>query len=147
MSPKPTTTLDPVVDPALDVEALYRAWHGADTGAHAVAAGVRDAILTIARDAANDFRDRQVYLYLDGEPLGKLKYGVPITLRVPPGRHTVRAFNTLLSHTIELDVAPGEQVRLRCTNGMPAGGWLMLLFLHATYLSVRLERVDPAAAG
>ena len=63
-----------------------------------------------------------------------------MTREIPPGHHTVRAFNTLFSHTIEIDAVPGEHVRLRCTNGMPTAGWLMMIFLHVTALCVRLER-------
>ena len=50
------------------------------------------------------------------------------------------AFNTLLSHRIEIHAVAGEHVRLRCTNAMPTAGWLMMMFLHVTALSVRLER-------
>ena len=94
----------------------------------------------MTRNAAADFQDRQVFLYVDGESWGKVKYGRPVTREIPPGHHKVRAFNTLFSHTIEIDAVPGEHVRLRCTNGLAKAGWLMLIFLHFTALSVRLER-------
>ena len=79
-------------------------------------------------------------MFVDDEPLGKLKYGKTMSIEIAPGRHRVRAFNTLLSHTVEIHAVPGEHVRLRCTNGMPTAGWLMMMFLHVTALRVRLER-------
>lgn len=80
-------------------------------------------------------------MFVDGEPLGKLKYGKTMSMAIAPGRHLVRAFNTLLSHTVEIDAMPGDHIRLRCTNGMPTVGWLMMMFLHVTALRVRLEKV------
>lgn len=128
-----------VVDDVLDVAELERAWHGADPGKHPAATPVNRAQLTITRNSGADFQDRQVFLFVDDEPWGKVKYGRPMTREIPPGHHKVRAFNTLFSHTIEIDAVPGEHVRLRCTNGMPTAGWLMMIFLHVTALCVRLE--------
>ncbi|MEW6321941.1 MAG: hypothetical protein AB1635_12760 [Acidobacteriota bacterium] len=133
-------TLEPAVDDRAAMQALYRAWQGLDAEAPAAPARIKDAKLTVHRSSPDDFQDRQVFLFVDDEPWGKLKYGVPVTREVSPGRHHVRVFNTLFSHTLVVDVAPGEHARLRCTNGMPLGGWLFMLFLHVTYLRVRLER-------
>jgi len=137
MAPAVTTT---VIDDVLDVEEFERAWHGADPGNHPATTSVNGTLLTINRNSGGDFQDRQVFLFVDDEPWGKVKYGRPMTREIPPGHHKVRAFNTLFSHTIEIDAVPGEHVRLRCTNGMPTAGWLMMIFLHVTALSVRLER-------
>ena len=132
-------TLVPVIDEVLELDELHRAWHGEGLGAHPAPTAVKDAQITVSRQSPNDFQDRQVYIYVDGEAWGKVRYGQPMTREVKPGRHTVRAFNTLCSHTIEVNVEPGAHARLRCTNGMPKAGWLMMIFLHVTYLPVRLE--------
>lgn len=129
-----------LVDDLLGIEELERAWHGPSSGDGHATAKINNAQLSITRNGASDFQDRQVYLFVDDEPLGKLKYGKTMSIEITPGRHRVRAFNTLLSHRIEIDAVPGEHVRLRCTNGMPTVGWLMMMFLHVTALSVRLER-------
>ena len=135
MSPV-VTGLQPDV---FDREDFDRAWHGV-SGDHRTAPPVNKVQLTITRNGKSDFQDRQVYLFVDGEPWGKVKYGREVTGEIAPGRHRVRAFNTLFSHTIEINAVPGEHVRLRCTNGMPAAGWLLMIFLHVTALTVRLER-------
>lgn len=133
-------TFVPVIEPTLDIAALERAWHGASSGDRREAPPVKSAQLTITRNTSGDFQDRQVFLYVDGELWGKVKYGKPVTREIAPGRHKVRAFNTLFSHTIEVDAQSGEHVRLRCSNGMPTAGWLLMVFLHVTCLLVKLER-------
>ncbi len=135
---RPAVTTD--VDHVDDLAVLERAWHGANPDPHPPATTSGRAQLTITRNSANDFQDRQVYLFVDDEPWGKVKYGRPLTREIEPGRHRIRAFNTLFSHTIEIDAVPGEHVRLRCSNAMPTAGWLMMIFLHVTALTVKLER-------
>jgi hypothetical protein len=137
----PSAVFEPTTGVADEVEALYRAWRASAPGEPEGARVPQKTQLTIDRSSAHDFRDRQVYLYVDGEKLGKVRYGEPFTHEVAPGRHVVRVFNTLVSDKMTIDVAPGEHVRLRCTNGMPTAGWLMMVFLKVTYLTVRLERM------
>lgn len=131
---------DEVVDDVLDIDALERAWYGTASGTGPSGTKANQAHLTITRNAQRDFQDRQVYLFVDDQPWGKVKYGHAVSGDIAPGRHRVRAFNTLFSHTIEVEALPGEHVRLHCTNGMPTVGWLMMIFLHVTALRVRLER-------
>jgi hypothetical protein len=137
MAPAAVTT---VVDDVANIAVLERAWHGTNPGNHPSDTAINRAHLTISRNTANDFQDRQVYLFVDDEPWGKVKYGRPVTREIEPGHHRIRAFNTLFSHTIAIDAVPGEHVRLRCSNAMPTAGWLMMIFLHVTALRVRLER-------
>ncbi len=101
-----------------------------------------DAMLTIVRDHPQDVQDRPIYLWVDGEKWdGILRYGRTFTRTLTPGRHTIKAHNTLLGHTIEIDAGPGQEVRLRCTNGLTGGGMVMVLMLGVAYLRVRLERI------
>ena len=101
---------------------------------------INSATLTVTRNGNSDFQDRQVYLYVDGELWGKVRYGRPMSREIPPGHHKVRAFNTLFSHTIEVEAIPGEHVRLKCTNGLARGGWIMMVIWQVAALKVRLER-------
>ena len=128
----------PVTDTLLDRDAFERAWRGVPVGDPPVPAS--SAQLTVSRNTSGDFQDRQVYLWVDGESWGKIKYGHAITREVPAGSHVIRANNTLFSHTLAVAARPGEHVRVRCHNGMPRAGWLMMMFLHVTYLRVKLER-------
>ncbi|MEZ5288555.1 MAG: hypothetical protein R2712_27860 [Vicinamibacterales bacterium] len=133
---------DPLV-PIDDVSVLVRAYYGTVDTPPEAPTTVRDAQITVARQFPDDFQDRQIFLFVDDQPWEKVRYGQSVTRPVAPGRHRVRAFNTLFSRTLEIDVRPGEHVRLRCGNGFPRAGWLLMMVLHVTYLRVRLER-DPA---
>lgn len=139
MSPVTTAEADVAVKDVLDVEELQRAWHGPDSSATDVHK-INQAQLTVTRNGSGDFQDRQVYLYVDGELWGKVKYGKPVTREIPPGRHQVRAFNTMFSHTIEIEAVPGDHVRLKCTNGLSRGGWIMMVIWQVAALRVRLEK-------
>jgi hypothetical protein len=78
MSPVVTT-----VDDVLDVAELERAWHGPADTARKETSKINQAQLTVTRNTASDFQDRQVYLYVDGELWGKVKYGRPVVVEKP----------------------------------------------------------------
>ena len=122
-------------------EDFDRAWQlDSDTPRHP---RVRpETAIVLQRNSPHEFQDRQIYVFVDGEPIGKIRYGHLLNHPIEPGEHTVRVFNTLLSQTITIKAAPGEQVRLQCGNGMPTAGWLMMIFLHVTYLRVWIT-LDP----
>ena len=130
----------PVSDTLLDREEFERAWQGVPGGESATPTPATSAHLTISRNTAGDFQDRQVYVWVDGESWGKIKYGHPLSREIAPGPHRIRVNNTLFNDTLTFTARPGEHVRVRCHNGMPRAGWLLLVFLHATYLRVKLER-------
>lgn len=103
--------------------------------------------LTIERNAPEDVQDRVVNLWLDGERWDTLPYGRTRTRDIAPGRHVVKAHNTLFGTTIEFDAAPGEEVRLSCENGLTGGGKLMVLMLGVAYLRVRLTQLPSGVVG
>jgi hypothetical protein len=104
------------------------------------AAGV--TTLEIVRNHPQDIQDRPVYLWVDGEKWDSvLRYGATFTRELPPGRHKVKAHNTLFGHTVEFDAAAGETVRFRCENGLTGGGMVMVLMMGVAYLKVRLTRL------
>jgi len=108
---------------------------------------VTTARVTIVRDHPDDVQDRPVRLWLDGERLENLGYGKVFTRDIAPGRHVVKAHNTLFGTTLDIDAAPGEEVRVRCMNGMTGGGRLMVLLMGVAYLRVRLEQLPSGAVG
>ena len=129
----------PLIDTS-DLSVLVRAYHGPDGPGPDAPTVVKSARLTVRRRDPDDFQDRQIYLFVDDEPWGKVRYGQELTRELAPGPHRVRVFNTLFSKTLALEVTPGEHVRLRTGNGFPKAGWLLMMVLHVTYLLVRLER-------
>ena len=110
-----------------------------------------DARLTIARNHPQDVQDRPVYISVDGESWGILRFGKTLTRPIAPGARRVKAHNTLFSHTLTIDAQPAEDIQLHCTNGLTGGGMIMVLMLGVAYLRVRLARVpstiQPAAAS
>lgn len=137
-------TSEPFIDTS-DLAILQRAFSAGDPPAVPPPTTVRPGILTVARSFPTDFQDRSIELFVDDHSWGKVAYGHELSREIAPGRHRVRAWNTLFSQTMEVDVMPGEHVRLRCGNGFPRAGYLMMFFFQVTYLKVRLER-DAGAA-
>ena len=99
--------------------------------------------LEIVRDTADDVQDRWVRIFVDDLPEEILRYGETLTRRVAPGTHRVKAHNTLGSDTIQVEVAAGQTVRLRCHNHFARGGILMMLAIGFAFITVRLEVLDP----
>jgi hypothetical protein len=103
---------------------------------------VDPARLVITRDHPEDIQDRPVYLWIDGEKWdGVLKYGRTFERDLVAGPHTVKANNTLFSHTVRFEAAGGETIRFRCENGLTGGGMVMVLMMGVAYLRVRLTRL------
>ena len=122
-----------------DRDAFERAWQHAD-GSPFQARNAPETAIVVSRTSPHDFQDRQIYVWIDEEPLGKIRYGDAISRPIEPGRHSIRVFNTMFTRTLIVDAAPGEQVRVQCGTGMPTAGWLLMIFLHATYLRVWVRR-------
>jgi len=100
------------------------------------------AHLIITRDHPEDVQDRPVYLWIDGEKSDRpLRYGKTFERDLPPGRHHIKASNTLFSTKVEFDAAAGETIRYRCENGLTGGGMIMVLMMGVAYLRVRLKRL------
>ena len=97
-------------------------------------------MITVRRTAVDDVQDRQVYLSLDGEDWVTLYYGKEATRELAPGRHRLKANNTLVRRTVEFDVKPGEHVRFQCINRAHWTSMLFMAFLGAAILTVRLVR-------
>jgi hypothetical protein len=80
---------------------------------------------------------------LDGERIGVLMPGDSVAREVTPGRHRLKAFNTLLWKSVDVDVAAGEAPRYVVSNR--AGfGTLFVALLGTGPLYPRIER-EPAA--
>ena len=118
---------------------------GSGAGVVSLAEPVGPAMLTVRRTAGDDVQDRQVYLSLDGEEWATIYYGNELTREIAPGRHHLKANNTLVRHTVEFDVTPGEHVRYQCNNRAHWTAMLFMAFLGAAVLTVKLVR-EPHGA-
>lgn len=103
------------------------------------------SMITVRRTADDDVRDRQVYLSIDGEDWATVYYGQTVTREIAPGRHTLKANNTLVRKSVVFDVSPGEHVRFQCINKAHWTAMVFMAFLGAAFLTVRLVREqDPS---
>ena len=96
--------------------------------------------ITIGRKAAEDIRDRQVVVSIDGRTVASLLFGESITLPVEAGRHRLKVHNTLVWKTAEFDVTPGNEVRFTAVNRAGFGTYAMLSLLGVGPLYVSLRR-------
>ncbi len=100
------------------------------------------ARVTITRTEPNDVRDRQIVLSMDGAPRGTLLFGQQVTTEVTPGRHRLKAHNSLFWKNIEVDLQPGEQARFVVINRAGGGTLSLLGLLGVGPLYLTFERRD-----
>ncbi|MBI2963275.1 MAG: hypothetical protein HYY35_05920 [Deltaproteobacteria bacterium] len=85
---------------------------------------------------------------LDGERMAHLFPGQAVSREVAPGRHRLRAYNTLVWKTVRFDVRAGEHLGF-VTGNRSNLATMLFAVLGAGVLSVTLERAapeDPLAA-
>ena len=106
----------------------------------------QSALLTVRRPPPGGLGDPYpITVWLDGERLAVLLPGDAVTRETVPGRHRLKAYNTLWRKTVELDLAPGEQLTMVASNR--AGfGTMLFAMLGVGPLYVGLEREWPASA-
>lgn len=97
--------------------------------------------VTVTRTSQDDFKSRQLILWIDGMRLATLLWGDSFTTDLPPGRHSVRVSNTLVWKTLEFDVKPGEQIFFEAINRVGPGSYVMLVLFGAGPLYVTLKRM------
>ena len=67
-------------------------------------------------------------------------------MRFAPGRHTLRANNTLVWKTVEFEAEPGAHVHYTCVNRAPSSLYFMLFIFGVAPLYVVLRPGVPSAA-
>jgi hypothetical protein len=100
---------------------------------------LRPTLLTIHRTSPKDVKDRQVYFSLNGNQIGTLLFGQSVTREILPGRHKLRANNTLVWKTVEFEADPGAHVHYTCVNRAPSSLYFMLFLVGVAPLYVTLE--------
>ncbi len=97
--------------------------------------------VTITRTSAKDCQTRQVIVSLDGQRVATLLWGDTVRCDLAPGRHTLRAYNTLVWKTVEFTLRPGEQAFYEVVNRNGVSTFLMVAFLGVGPLFVDLRRM------
>ena len=72
--------------------------------------------VTVRRDHKDDVGQRQVMVRLDDGPRVTLVFGESFTSDVPPGRHELRAHNTLFRKRVPFTIEPGEHLEFILIN-------------------------------
>lgn len=103
------------------------------------------AWLIVERTSADDVRQRQIVVSLDGAPFATLLYGDRATREIAPGRHRLRAHNTLVWRTLEFDVAPGARLRFTAVNRAGPGTAALIALLGVGPLYLTLAPIDDEA--
>ena len=98
--------------------------------------------VTVSRTSDEDFKQRQLVIWIDGEKLGDLMFGDAFSRDVAAGPHTLRVSNTLVWKTVAFDVKPGEQVRFEVVNRPGRLTYPMLVLLGVGPLYVTVKRVS-----
>lgn len=98
------------------------------------------ARVTVTRRSPTDVKQRQVFVSIDGERFAALSFGESATREVLPGRHVLRAHNTLVWKTIECEMAAGEDARFTIVNRPGFGTYAMLSLLGTGPIYLTFER-------
>ena len=102
------------------------------------------ATLTVRRQSRNDIGHREIFLSLDGQDLGMLRYGDEVTRDVEPGPHRLQAHNTLFRKSLDFTLTVGEHAYFSAINRAGFGTYSVLaFFLGGGPIYLTLERDAP----
>ena len=108
----------------------------------AIRPDVFPASVTITRTSQEDFKSRQLIVWIDGERLADLLFGDSITRDLEPGPHRLRVSNTLVWKSVHFTVNPGEQIYFEAINRPGWGSLPLLVLFGAGPLFVTVRRMD-----
>jgi len=100
------------------------------------------ASVTITRTSEEDFKSRQLIVWIDGERVIDLLWGDSVTRTLEPGSHRIRISNTLVWKTVHFSIKSNEQVFFEAINRPGWGSLPLLLLLGAGPLFVKIRRMD-----
>jgi hypothetical protein len=95
--------------------------------------------ITITRTSEEDYKSRQLNVWIDGARVATLLWGDSVSLELTPGPHRLRVSNTLVWKTIDFVAGPHEQIFFEALNRLGLGSLFFLMALGAgpLYLTVR----------
>lgn len=97
--------------------------------------------ITVTRTSAEDFKQRQLIVSLDGEKWATLLFGDSVTRESTPGPHRLRVSNTLVWKTVDFTVEPGEHAVFEVINRAGRATYPMLLIFGVGPLYVTVKRM------
>jgi hypothetical protein len=100
------------------------------------------ATVTITRTSQEDFKSRQLIVWVDGVRIATLLWGHSITRELQPGPHRLRISNTLYRKTVDFTVRTGEQVFFEAISHMGPGSIFMILLLGVGPLYMTVKRMN-----
>lgn len=102
---------------------------------------VLPATVTITRTSEEDFKSRQLIVWIDGAHVATLLWGDSITCELQPGPHRLRVSNTLVWKTAEFAAHPGEQVFFEAITRTGPGSIFMIMLFGVGPLYLTLRRM------
>jgi len=99
------------------------------------------ATVTVTRTSDEDFKQRQLIVYFDGQKIETLLFGDSVSRDIDPGPHSLRVSNTLVWKTVDFVAAPGEQIFFEIINRPGFGTYPMLMILGVGPLFVTIRRM------
>jgi hypothetical protein len=104
-------------------------------------AKVAQCTLTVARNAPDDIKMRDLYVSVDELPEWTLPYEATRSVELSPGEHRIKITNRLFSQSVTFSLTSGQAANFRVAN-IPAGALfapLMIIGGMGGY-KVRIER-------
>ena len=100
--------------------------------------------VTVRRTHADDVRQRQVIVRVDGGDKATLMFGEVFTEEILLGEHRLVVHNTLFRKTIPFSISPGEHVEFDVINraGKVTMSFLALMGAAPLYLSVERRAIS-----
>ncbi len=92
------------------------------------------ARITVRRPGLEDIAYKDIYVSLDGEPLGLLSPGQEMSREVAPGPHRLRVHNTLFWRTFDVSVQVSEHASFLAANRPGFGAFSVLAYFLGTNL-------------
>ncbi|MEQ1574651.1 MAG: hypothetical protein ABL993_10435 [Vicinamibacterales bacterium] len=106
------------------------------------------ASITVRRRSRDDIGYREIFVSVDDESIGILKYGDEVTREVAPGTHRLKAHNTLFRKSLDFSVNVGEHASFRAINRAGFGTYSVLaFFIGGGPIYLTLEREEPETHG
>jgi hypothetical protein len=100
------------------------------------------ASITITRTSEDDFKSRQLIVWIDGEHVATLLWGDSITRDLQPGPHRIRVSNTLVWKNVECTLCPGQQAYFEVINRTGIGTIFAMMVLGVAPLYLTVNRMD-----